>query len=79
MNALARTLNLLTAQVNAGLITVLQALDAVELAKKISQTNNGYLFAPTGLEMELAEQHPTVFCTARNVSRDFPNRIALRA
>lgn len=75
-----KLLNRLTAQVNAGTVDVLAALDAAALVQKITTTNNGYLFAPSPGERHLAKQHPEIFLVTESagVGR-FPHRIALNA
>lgn len=45
------------------------------LRESIKSTNNGYLFAPSGDEIEIAETFPDEFTVKRNIPGEFPNRI----
>lgn len=48
-----------------------------ELIAKIQSTNNGYLFAPSPMEILTAQKHPTVFSYQFGGGM-FPHKIALK-
>lgn len=52
-------------------------MKANELIERIQGTNNGYLFAPSGEDMETALRCPSCFKVSRGGAEPFPNRIAL--
>ena len=52
-------------------------MKANELIERIQGTNNGYLFAPNGDEMETARRCPSCFKITTGSADPFPNRIAL--
>lgn len=49
-----------------------------DLIVKILSTNNGYLFAPSQNEIDIAGKHPTVFELKQNIFGFFPNKISLK-
>lgn len=50
-------------------------MKANELIEKIKGTNNGYLFAPTGEELETARRCKSCFAVVSMKSSEFPFRI----
>jgi hypothetical protein len=49
------------------------------LVAKIGQTNNGYVFAPTPMEVLIATMYPATFgITANPAQNTFPIRITLK-
>lgn len=50
-----------------------------DLIIRILGTNNGYLFAPSQNEIDIAKKHPSVFIHVCNMNQDiFPNKIMLK-
>ena len=52
-------------------------MKAIELIERIQGTNNGYLFAPSGDDMETATRCPSCFKITRTGAEPFPVRITL--
>lgn len=48
------------------------------LIEKIKSTNNGYLFSPSGQEIDLAGRYPEIFVVRYNAVATFPFRISLK-
>jgi hypothetical protein len=48
------------------------------LISKIKSTNNGYLFAPTGWDIKIAQDHPETFMVIHRPGAIFPYKISLK-
>jgi hypothetical protein len=53
-------------------------MNAIDLARDIAGTNNGYLFAPTGEQVKCARENPDKFTVAYG-NETFPYRIKARS
>jgi hypothetical protein len=50
-----------------------------DLIVKILSTNNGYLFAPSEKEIDIAKAHPSVFLHVHKQGQEFfPHKISLK-
>ena len=49
-----------------------------QLINEIKSTNNGYLFNPTGEQVEIAKENPDEFLVAESNNEYFPIKIYLK-